>query len=319
MATLTKPGFWRNYAILTPSTPGQTLTAIDKALVQDAYKTYGALLFRGFPLDLDIFREITQAYCTHAVFNESGGRQLVDDEQVIQTVNEGARPFPLHPELSREPWKPDVCWFGCLIPPKSGGQTLICDGTTIVEKLPARVFRAFENRRLVYTRTTAPAELEYWLGSADITDERLQNPPEDCPFSYKWIDGEIYRSFSRPVLHKPMFSDKLCFGNFLLFSRYHNNNYAFATFEDGSIVPATLTRSVKWIGDRCSVPIRWRANDLVMLDNTRFMHGRRRIKDTNHRYILSNFGYLNFAAAIEEEGPSPRWRNPQAWRNVAMA
>lgn len=318
MAKVVKPGLLRNYVTVTAKRSGDSLLDLDKPLVEELYKTYGAVLFRGYALDTDAFSSLVRTYCTHAVFNESGGREMVDEEQVIQTVNIGSLPFPLHPELSREPWKPDVCWFGCLTPPRSGGETTICDGAKIVRNLPKKVFNAFADRRLLYRRTTTSEEVRYWLGTEDITDRGLRDPPEDCPFSFERVDGQLYRSFTAPALHKPMFSDDLCFGNFLLFARYHNNNYGHPLFEDGSVVAAGLTDRVNKIGNACLVSVKWRAGDVLMLDNTRFLHGRREIKDTSQRYILSYFGFLKFAVPGEEEGANPRWRNPAAWRDVRL-
>ena len=318
MPEISKPKFPQNYVTVTAKESGETLLDVDKSLVQDLYKTYGAVLFRGFALDTNAFRSLVGIYCTHAVFNESGGREIVDEDQVIQTVNTGSLSFPLPPELSREPWKPDVCWFGCLTPPLSGGETTICDGTRIVRKLPKKVRRELENRRLLYRRTTTPEEVSYWLGIENFTDAELRNPPEDCPFAFEMDDGQLTRSFTVPVLHKPMFSDETCFGNFLIFSRFMNNNYAYPTFDDGAPVPKDLTDWVKRVGDSCTVPVKWKANDVLMLDNTRFMHGRREIKDTNHRYILTYFGFLNFAVPGAEEGANPRWRNPAMWHDVKL-
>jgi len=38
-----------------------------------------------------------------------------------------------------------------------------------------------------------------------------------------------------------------------------------------------------------------------MIDNTRFMHGRRRVLNPESRLIATYFGYLNFAALNDEE------------------
>ncbi len=318
MTKISKPRWRRNYAVLSPSTSDKSLLSIDQELVQEAYKSYGALLFRGFDLDTESFRQLTSQYCTHAVFNESPGRETVDAGSVIQTVNKGEEPFPLHPELSREPWKPDVCWFGCLTPPASQGQTTICDGTKIVRKLPKNMLEELTNSRLRYRRLTSPEEVQYWLKGDDLSDAALQAPPEDCPFTFERHNGNLFRSFSAPMLHKTMFSKELCFGNFLLFNRFLNNDFSYPTYEDGTLVPRKLTNVIKIVGDACLVAVKWQAGDVLMLDNTRFMHGRRGIRDASQRRILTYFGFLNFAVPCEQEGPNPRWRDPEIWRNIQM-
>lgn len=311
--------FWRRYVTVVPDRRDRTLADIDTNLIRDLFRRRGAILFRGFDLDTDGFAAFVRRFCTHSVFNESGGRDTIDAEQRIQTVNLGAKAFPLHPELSREPWKPDVCFFGCLVPPKSGGETVICDGVDIVRKLPVKLREKLLTMRLRYTRTATPEELRYWLRTDDPSDAALANPPSDCPFTFERKDGHVLRSFTAPFLHKPMFTDDPAFGNFLLFSRYHNNNHTFPVFADGTTVSNELVAVIKTIGDSLTTPLQWQENDLVMLDNTRFLHGRREILNTDERYIMTYFGYLDFAIPSVEEGPRPRWRIPEEWRDLDIA
>lgn len=272
------------------------------------YKESGALLLRGFTLDLDAFRRFAEQFCASAAFNDSRGRALLDEANKIQSVNRGVAPFPLHPELSREPWQPDVCFFGCLNPPSQAGATTICDGVEIVRRLPADARRALEGRRLRYVQQAIPEELVYWLGASRPDDAQLASPGAHCPYSFWREGGLVLRAFSRPALHRPMFADAPAFGNFLLFARYCRGITGFPQFEDGSTVPDGLLETVKLVADGLTAPIAWRQGDLLMLDNTRFMHGRTAVRDPAERLIASYFGYLNFALPNPEEPAAAPWR-----------
>src|ERR1700748_840711 len=107
MATLTPPASGKPFAVITAG-PGETPLDIAEPMFIDAYKRHGALLLRGFTLDFEAFRTLTDRYCSTSVFNDSPGREVLDAALNIQTVNLGNAAFPLHPELSREPWKPDI-------------------------------------------------------------------------------------------------------------------------------------------------------------------------------------------------------------------
>ena len=297
-----------------PTTPYATILAHRQALstlataeLIAAYKRYGAVLLRGFELELSAFRDLTQSLCSGSVFNESPGRLVIDREQNIQTVNLGYEPFPQHPELSREPWKPDICFFWCIKAPSKGGETTVCDGVEIVRRLPPAVKNAFSQRRLRYQQVATPAECAFWLGSREPDAAAMANPPAHCPYSFVRIDGEIYRYFLRPALHKPMFSDEAAFGNFLFFGRYFNRQRFFPTFENGEFVPDDLLAEVKAVSDQSESPVAWQPGDIIILDNTRFMHGRRAILDMNERYIASYFGYVHFAVVEDRERDFP-WR-----------
>jgi alpha-ketoglutarate-dependent taurine dioxygenase len=282
---------------------------LDPALVVELYKTHGALLFRGFGVDVPAFGVFAKQFCTTSVVNESPGREPVDAAANIHTVDGGVRAFALHPELSREPWKPDAAFFACLSAPRRGGQTVICDGVALVREMPAAVRAGLEHRRLLYVARTWPSLLEYWLGTPEPSDAGLAAPPPNCPYAFsRRPGGMIVRSFTRPALHKPMFADAPAFGNFLLFARFNRGLSDHPVLDDGQPVPEAWLQAIKATGDRLSVAIDWRPGDLLMLDNTRFMHGRTAIEDPGERLILTHFGYLGFAIPDPEEPADPVWR-----------
>jgi hypothetical protein len=307
MAEVIAPAAGRPYATLFAGEESSPLELAPDQVVA-LYKQHGALLLRGFATDLDSFRHFAEQFCLASTFNDSRGRQLLDEVHNIQSVNRGVAPFPLHPELSREPWKPDVCFFSCLNPPRAQGATTICDGVEIVAQLPAEVRGAFEGRRLLYVQQATPEELDFWVGTPSPSDAQLAAPPPQCPYSFSRAHGMILRAFTRPVLHRPMFADGPAFGNFLLFARYCLGIPDFPLFEDGSPVPGHLLAAVKSTSDRLTAAIAWQRGDLLMIDNSRFMHGRTAVIDADERLIASYFGYLKFALPNPEEPPEPLWR-----------
>lgn len=295
---------------MTAGSPAAALASIDTARVRQAYRDAGAILFRGYHTDTAAFRAFAEQFCSGAILNDVSGRELVDEANRIQSVNVGADPFPLHPELSVVPWRPDVCFFACLRPPTRGGETLVCDGTAIVDAMPAEIRAAFAPRRLRYARAAPPRLVEYWLGTTEPDDERLRHVPPGCPFRFERSPEGLVQWFTAPALHRPMFTDRRAFGNFLLFARDMLRLTDFPTFENGEVVPDSLVDAVRDIGESLAVTVRWQPGDVLMLDNTRFMHGRRAILDRDERLIVSYFGYLDFAVPGPEEPANAAWRQP---------
>ena len=84
------------------------------------------------------------------------------------------------------------------------------------------------------------------------------------------------------------------------------------------MVPDELVESVKRISDNLATEIVWQENDVLMLDNTRFMHGRNEVLDVRQRYILTYFGYLKFAQPGGEEGENARWRKVDGMRGLEI-
>lgn len=285
--------------------------AVDAALIDQEFRNHGALLLRNFDFDVGTFRQFAERLCKTSVFNESPNRALLDPDSSIQSVDLGTEAFPLHPELSREPWRPDACLFACFSPPASGGETTICDGVEIVNRLPPQLVSAMRQRRLDYFQVASPAALEYWLGTASPDARQLASPPPHCPYFFVGDSGRVIRGFSRPLLHKPMFHDGLAFGNFLLFARDYLGVSNFPELDDGQPVPDEWLDAVRQVAAPITYSLAWRRGDILILDNSRFMHGRRAIIDPQNRTIASYFGYVGFAPADEFEPVDPPWRRSQ--------
>lgn len=295
--------------VLLTATGEDSALAIDPVAIMALYKAHGALLLRGFATGLEQFAAFTSQFCSGSVFNESPDRLVLDDAHNIQSVNGGIDPFPLHPELSRAPWKPDVCFFACLEPPQALGATTICDGVDLVRQMPAPVREGLAGRRLRYVQPVSPSILSYWLGTPTPDSALLAAPPPQCPYRFAMRDGQLVRLFTRPALHRPMFTQEPAFGNFLLFSYFHNRMRGYPDLDDGSIVPDAWLEAIKATGDRLSAAVQWQRGDLLMLDNSRFMHGRTAVVADDTRLIASFFGYLKGAPVDPEEPLDPPWRS----------
>lgn len=311
----------------TPATPyaiiqagaGEAVEAVPTAAVGELFRAHGAVLLRGFPMDIERFHAFTDIWCASSVFNESPDRRLLDEAHNIQSVNGGSAPFPLHPELSREPWKPDVCFFFCLRPPVSGGETTVCDGAEIVRRLPTEIRDAMAARRLLYVQPAVPETLAYWLGTASPTDAQLAAPPASCPYRFVRTPAGVMRVFTRPMLHRTRFGQEPAFGNFLLFARDYLGLPNFPIMDNGQRVPDDWMEAVRQAAADITAPIPWLEGDLVMIDNSRVMHGRRAIIDADNRLIASHFGYLRDAAPDPEEPADPPWRRAMFRPPVAAA
>jgi alpha-ketoglutarate-dependent taurine dioxygenase len=296
-----------------------SLDAVDAAAVRDRLEREGVLLLRGASPDVPAFRRLAERLCSTSVFNESPNRESVEADSNVQTVDLGADAFPLHPELSREPWRPDVAMFHCIVPPAGGGETTVCDGIGIVERLPADLVAEMAARRLLYIRRATPAELRFWLGTEFPSNQQLAEPPARCPYEFRAVRGMILRVFSRPLLHRPLFDQRLAFGNFLLFARDYLGRPNLPCLEDGSRVPDSWLDAVRAAAEPITIPIDWQAGDVALIDNSRVMHGRRAIPDPAHRRIASYFGYLRDAPVNSDEPADPVWRREEFRPPLALA
>lgn len=298
---------------------GGPLESVDAVAVRAELERSGALLLRNFATTVEGFAGLTDALCSASVFNESPHRDLLDQASGIQSVNKGGDPFPLHPELAREPWRPDVCLFACLGAPGVGGQTNLADGIAIVEGLPAELRRELADRKLIYIKPALPAELAFWLGTERPDDALLADPPAGCPYQFRrQPNGAVLRIFTRPAFERTAFQDAPAWGNFLLFARDYLHRRNIPLLEGVGEFPDEWLDEIRRAARRVTYAHRWQQGDVLVVDNCRFMHGRRAIADEGERRIATSFGYLKGIERRPGEPADPPWRKRRFVPPVAM-
>ena len=83
----------------------------------------------------------------------------------------------------------------------------------------------------------------------------------------------------------------------------------FPLYEDGSLIEDQICDQIARVSDKLTAAHRWQAGDILMLDNSRFMHGRNPVDDPDSRVIWTQFGYASFLRA---DDPS----REQLWRHT---
>lgn len=301
--------------IIEPDTAQSQLGALDAQEIKALYMEHGAILFRGFSLNLNEFTEFSDQFCSNYVSNKSPGREVLSSDGRVQTVNLGSQYFPLHPEISREPWQPDVAWFACQQPSRLGGETTICDGVTVANALSPELHKHLTQNSLAHTLPTDLNWCANFLGRDELQASELENFSDQATFQFKVSGEQFFRTYLRPMLHKPMFCDEWAYGSFLVFARQKLQVRNFPCYADGTEVSDALVQEIEIISNQLATAIKWCKDDVLMLDNTRFMHGRNPIGDPQSRRILTQFGYLSFVPDDYPNLAKQTWRsNNQAWR-----
>jgi alpha-ketoglutarate-dependent taurine dioxygenase len=287
---------------------GEPLPSLDPQAVRDAIEDTGAVLIRGYSTTLESFAALGESLCSNSLFNESPNRGSIEQGGQLQSVNLGEDPFPLHPEVAREPWRPDLAMFTCVDPPGIGGQTNLCDGIAIADSLPADLRSQLEKRRLIYIKPATAPMLSYWLGTESPSDQLLAKPPPSCPYWFRRVQGRILRGFIRPVLEETIFQKRLAFANFLLFARDYLGLTRVPLLDDGTIFPEEWLDEIRATARRLTYAHQWQKGDVLLADNSRVMHGRRAIADAAERRIATYFGYLKGVSQRPGEPDDPIWR-----------
>lgn len=279
------------YTVVTPNKKFPILSSVDSGDVMAAFKQYGAILFRGFNVTLTEFVGFTDKFCYKYMLNPSSSRKIVSSGSQIQTVDRGTNYFPLHAERSQTPFQPDIAFFHCIKAPQGSGQTFFCDGTRIIGGLPAEIRRQLAGRSLLHRNIQTVEQLLAFLGIEDPRD--IQKSLLDIGFDkyYRQFEDKYYMHFMRPFFSRSKFSGEMAFANFLLFSRFKLNNLQSPCFENGDEIPTALCQLILDVAENITTKIEWEALDILMIDNTRLMHGRMPFDNVEDREIFTRFGY----------------------------
>ncbi len=301
---------------------GQLLADLDTGSIIRHLRQSGLVLLRGFDINLANFEAITVRFCDR--FHNIGTRRSLETSGSDGYTSEVSRKnFNLfsHSEGAYRPWPPppELCFFNCVQPPGStGGETMLVDGVDFLEKLPGGLRERFDQQGIIYE---ARWDKERWHTEFAVNcPEELHALLIDHPQCEYQFDGDAIQvrchvaaiqtslggvpAFANGLLaHLPQISHPRWRG-VSVYSKCTNRVF----FGDGEEIQEAVIHGLIDIQDEIALNHGWMIDDLLIFDNTRFMHGRRKITNIGERKIGTHFGFVRFALPDPEEGANPIWR-----------
>jgi len=275
--------FAENLGLAFHASGSRDLSLIPRHEVVGAFRETGLVFFDGFEVDQERFRTFTSQFVDTFVteYNPLERHYIGDGTMTVQYYAEG---IALHGEMAYLPrinptlGPPDILWFYCERPAREDGETLICDGARVVEGLSASTRKLFETKRLKYPLVTSPP---VWQGAAGTTDscyvrQMLLQVPGVVHVEFDH-NGTMRWDFATPAMKRGRFSQAPSFVNSIICMR--------PPLEDGSAIPEEVIREIQEVTARLTVPIRWKGGELLMIDNTRYLHGRKSNDDQRRVFV----------------------------------
>lgn len=302
MTLSTVPHTEHSGLIVSPRTP-QALFELAPGLLKSMLASHGYLVLRGFEHSIDGFSRLVR---------QCSGRISLDpartfDGNTAQKVDAGLDAVGLHCENGNSPFWPDLCWFYCQTAPALGSQTTLCDGKAVYRHLTAEQRAAFTEREIMYARrveadkwktyafhalaqgTDAPASIE-----AVTLQDLISLTPQDAGSLIELNeDGSITYRFRTPAIRNSRLVQEAqpAFAN-SLFGPSNHYEAPRITFADGEPIDPQLLHALDGLCEQLTVDVGWQRGDVVLIDNTRVMHGRRAIDDPA-RTIFNALSYLD--------------------------
>ena len=255
----------------------------------EMFKSFGILHFRGFGINYEQMKAFAEKFSSRFVLDKD--RPIVDQRnRFITLVDPGMHYVSPHCENANSPFRPDVVWFCCAVPAAQGGETLYWDGVRVWQEMSEGLKDLFISKKIRFLQKFPAADWKRFLGAAaTITDvKKTLEGIEGLSYQIN-EDQSIALEYICSAVVKTKYGNNNAFANSLISE--HKNPKGAVTFEDGSPIPVAAISQIQEIMNRLTEVISWESGDLVMIDNSRFLHGRRSFTDTKRR-IFSLLSYL---------------------------
>ena len=263
----------------------KSILEIDREEIISLFKEYGVLLFRGFTTDTEIFRDFSNLF-SNDFLDYAGGafkRRVINDDQTILSVNDFQTEIKLHGEMYYQKNIPLMLWFFCANPAAKNGETTVCDGRQFFVELSSSTKELFSQKQLKFTAKMNQEEWQKKYKTDDINElEEMCKTNNTNLIIY--ADKSILIQYICPVVIPSRCGKYQVFINSLLPAMQLNPDVL--KFDDDSKIPDELMDELNEIAERITTNIKWQKGDIIMIDNTRIMHGRRAFTDeTREIYI----------------------------------
>ncbi len=274
----------------------RSLAGIHRIDLLERLALHGAVLLRGFETDLGKFSEFVERVTPKTAIDPARAFFAKN----VQLVDSGTNEIGLHCENGTTPLVPNVVWFFCQRAAVSGSQTTFCDGIEVWKALSEEAKALLLARPIRFSRNV---KRDLWVkyvkhhfahlaSSEEISQEMLDGVFGSIPGAVARInaDGSLFLSQSVFAAHPTFWSSEIAFAN-SIFTPSHNYEAPQITFDNDGPIPHWLLEECRKKSRDLTTEIPWKSGDVILIDNTRVMHGRRQITDPN-RKLFTALGFL---------------------------
>jgi alpha-ketoglutarate-dependent taurine dioxygenase len=260
----------------------QNIMQLPSEEILNLFKLFGILLFRNFGVNYEQMKSFTAKLSSQIVIDPTKTNVESNDNWLIQIADEGTHSIAAHRENGSTPFVSDVLWFCCVLPAKDGGETLLWNGVRLWEHLSEPLKRLFYSKKIKYSRNIHVDTWKEFLGlDSTITDvKQMLDNFEGVTYCIQ-EDDSIDMEYICSAVIKTNYDEQEAFVNSLVYEYGRER----VTFEDGSPIPDTVIEEIKSVMDKFTEAIPWQAGDLVMIDNSKFLHGRPSFNDKNRNIL----------------------------------
>ena len=269
-------------------------------IIDDILYKSGTILFKNTGADtIAAFEELTGLIAPKFRNYVDGNypRRNLQGHVYISTEYDAKFDITLHNELSYSLKWPSRLFFGCIIPPATGGETPLADSRKVYKNMNPALLEEFERKQVRYVRNLHNGD---GMGSSWQQTFETEDPKEverHCgamQIEYEWKDnGAIKLIHIRPATRvHPLTGEKVWFNQV---DQYHPSHFRqevyevlmllasgieedlplFSSFGDGTPIGTDAIQEIIKTVNNEAVIRPWDKGDFVMVENMLVAHGRK--------------------------------------------
>jgi alpha-ketoglutarate-dependent taurine dioxygenase len=276
------------------ATDNSNIFDLDTENLISLFKTSGVLHFRGFDTNTEKFQQFSNLFGTEFITYAGGGyiRKTVneDGDRTVLSVTynkpgsteQQTFGLPIHGEMYYLKNRPTVLWFYCVIPAIEDGETTVCDGVQVYKQLSEATKKLFRTKHLKYIRSYANGQWQnrYQTNDLSVVDKFCKE--NELKLEIDRETQSITTEYIYPAVIKSQWGREDVFINNILPVEWQETRGikgSIVRLEDGSRIPDDVLLEIKDVIDKMTQNVSWKAGDIMMIDNTRILHGRRAFSD----------------------------------------
>lgn len=260
----------------------------------------GAILFKNLNVQsIENFEQAISPMFGNSInyFDGFSPRKKISSNTYTSTEYDSDFFITLHNELSFSSQWPTKLFFGCMIPAEGGGETVIVDGRSILEKLDQDLLKELEEKGVKYVRNLHGGGVggvgPSWQETYETNSkEEVEKFFIENDVTYEWNeDNGLKVTQIRPatILH-PVTKEKVWFNQVDQFhpSQFENEIYEmlmmmyaseeelpmYGSFGDGSKISVEKIRGIHKVFEENMILNKWEKGDVLVVDNMLVCHGR---------------------------------------------
>ncbi|MEM6628136.1 MAG: TauD/TfdA family dioxygenase [Bacteroidota bacterium] len=255
--------------------------------------THGALLIRGVNIQEEQFGETLSSLFGEELISytyRSTPRTELGKKVYTATEFPSSESIPQHNEKSYSNVWPLRIGFLCVQPASKQGNTPISDSRSIYKKIPIEIREEFERKKIMYVRNYSNIDLPWQEVFQTQEKKEVEAYCVANNIKWEWTErGLRTKQINNASLYHPVTNEKVWFNQAHLFhvssldeelkesllmmlgeEYLPRNTY----FGDGSPIDESGLAEIRKIYEETKFSFDWEQNDLLLLDNMLYTHGR---------------------------------------------